>query len=93
MLHILRSTTRSTINVGQAIDQKSSCYTGVLLAPPDPATLGLVAGLPDDVVVHQVVGLLTSEVQFAEQHRGKLLWQKLMNKGELLVDEARTSVV
>jgi hypothetical protein len=82
-----------TINVGQPIDRKSSCYTGVLLAPPDPATLGLVAGLCDDVLVHQIVGLVPAEVRFAEEHGGKSLWQKLMNKGQLVVDDTRTSIV
>jgi hypothetical protein len=83
-----------TINVGQPIDQNSSCYTGILLASPEPATLGLVAGLSHDVLVHQVVGLLPTEVQFAEEHGGgKMLWQKLFNKGEQLLDEERQSIV
>ncbi len=85
-----------TISVGQPIDRDRSIYTGVLLAPPgpfDPATLGLVGGLSDNVLVHQVVGLLEDEVRYAEQHGGKVLWQCLVNNGEALLDQARRAGV
>ncbi len=83
-----------TINVGTPIDRMTSCFTGILLAPPDPATLGLVAGLPEEVLVHQVVGLLPAEVQFAESHGGgKTLWHELAKQGEHTLDLRRRSVV
>ena len=82
-----------TINVGQPVDRDSSCYTAILLRAPDPPSIGLVAGLSENVLVHRVVGIFLDEVQFAQEQSGKLLWQKLAQKGEFLLDEKRTSVV
>jgi hypothetical protein len=85
-----------TISVGQPIDRNCSCFTGILLAPPgplDPPTLGLVAGLAENVLVHQVVGLVPSELDYAERHNGKNLWNHLIGRGEALVDEVRATVV
>jgi hypothetical protein len=59
-----------TIDVGKAIDQINSCYTGILLAPPgpaDPPTVGLVGGTSENILVHQVVGLLSCEVSFSKR--------------------------
>jgi len=84
-----------TIDVGQPIDRGSSCYTGILLAPPgpcDPLTLGLVGGLSENVLVHQVVGLLPNEVRYAQQNGGRALWVRLARCGEAVLDEVRTSV-
>jgi hypothetical protein len=83
-----------TVNVGQSIDQKSSCYTGIMIAPPQPPTLGLVSSLQEKVLVHQLIGLLPSEVQFSEEHcGGKIFWQKLISDNEHLLDVARLPVV
>ena len=83
-----------TVNVGQSIDQKLSCFTGILIAPPQPSTLGLVSSLQEKVLVHPLIGLLPTEVQFSEEHcGGKMLWQKLIAQNELLLDVARTPVV
>jgi hypothetical protein len=82
-----------TINVVQPIDRQSSCFTGVLLAPAEPPTLGLVAGTPENILVHQIVGLLTAEVQLAETlGGGSMLWQRLLNAGEHMLDEERLPV-
>src|SRR5580704_9632420 len=67
-----------TINVRQPIDRHSSRFTAILLAAPgrsDPETVGLVDRMPEKVLVHQVVGILPSEADFAEQHGGKPLWE------------------
>jgi hypothetical protein len=82
-----------TIEVGQPIDRNSSGYTGILLAPPYPPTLGLVGSLSENVLVHKVVGLLPAEVQFAERHGGRVLLEKLTKYGELGLDESRVPVV
>lgn len=83
-----------TIDVGQSIDRKSSCFTGILIAQPEPSTLGLVSGIAENVLVHQLVGLLPSEVRFAEEHGdGMVLWQKLINESDHLLDVKRLSVV
>jgi hypothetical protein len=78
-----------TITVGQPIDQNRSCYTALLLAPPgpvDPPTLGLVGGLPDTILVHQLVGLRDPEIRYAQEHGGALLWQHLLLRGEPVLD-------
>jgi hypothetical protein len=85
-----------TINVGFPVDRDSSCYTGILIAPPNNTeipTIGLVGGIPFDILVHQVVGLLPKEIQFAEKYGGASLWQRLANKGALPIDCHRVSVV
>jgi len=83
-----------TVNVGQSIDQKLSCYTGILIAPPQPPTLGLVSSMQEKVLVHQLIGLLPTEVQFSEEHcGGKTLCQKLITETELLLDVARSPIV
>ncbi len=85
-----------TIDVGQAIDQAQSCYAGVLCAAPgpiDPPTIGLVGGLAQNVLVHQVVGLLPVEIQYAARHGGKVLWEHLVNMGKTLLDVKRKPVV
>jgi hypothetical protein len=81
-----------TIAVGQAIDRSQSPYTGVLFAPPgpiDPASLGVIGGLEENVLVHQLVGLLPAEVDYAEKHTGKTLWKRLVKFGEPLLDRIR----
>jgi hypothetical protein len=75
-----------TIEVGQPIDRNRSSYTGILLAPPDPPTLGLVAGISDNVLVHQVIGLFPNELEFAKREGGERLWDKVSPKGEFLLD-------
>jgi len=85
-----------TLGVGQPLDRASSPFTGILLAPPnpvDPETLGLVAGIADNVLVHRVVGILPDEIEFAEQHGGKALVERLANAGDLPLDIKRKSVV
>jgi hypothetical protein len=82
-----------TIDVGQPIDRRGSCYTGVLLAPPYPPTAGFVGGLDENVLVHQVVGLFPIEVNFAERYGGRLLWDKLSKYGDVFLDERRVPVV
>jgi hypothetical protein len=82
-----------SIDVGQPIDQNASCFTGILLGPPNPPSIGLVAGLRENVLVHRVIGILPDEIEFAKEHSGKMLWQKLAQHGELLLDEKRPSVL
>jgi hypothetical protein len=85
-----------TLNVGQPIDRASSPFTGILLAPPnpiDPETLGLVAGIAENVLVHRVIGILPSEIEFAEQNSGKVLFERLVKTGDLLLDVKRTAAV
>jgi hypothetical protein len=79
-----------TIDVGQPIDRRGSKLTGVLLAPPgvdDPETVGLVGGISGNVLVHQVVGILPEEAEFAKEHGGKRLWERLAKNGPLLLDD------
>ena len=84
-----------TIDVGGPIDQNTSCFTGILLAPPVPLSLGVVGGLVEKILVHQVVGLVQAEIDFAAGHEGAgaLIWKKLITKGELPLDEVRSSVI
>lgn len=82
-----------TIAVGQPIDRRNSRFTGILLAPPSLPTLGTVADLPYTVLVHEVVGILADELEFAIKHGGPALWEKLKEQGELYLDEDRPSVV
>jgi hypothetical protein len=79
-----------TINVGQPLDRRSSAFTAVLLAGPglvDPGTLGLVGGMSDNVLVHQVVGVFPAEAEYAEKHSGSSLWERLAKNGDLLLDD------
>ncbi len=85
-----------TIDFEQPIRCGRCSFVGILLAPPGPIdspTLGLVAGLPNDVLVHQVVGLLPSEMNFAKRHGGKRLWERLAVGGEPLLDGPRAPVI
>ncbi len=82
-----------TIAVGQPIDQGTSRFTGILLVEPSPPSLGLVGGIEETVLVHQVVGILADELAFAEKHGGLALWEKLKPQGDLYLDEDRASVV
>ena len=84
-----------TINVGQPIDCNQSPYEAILLAPPSPCdsvTLGTVGGVREDILVHQVVGVYESEVDYATRNGWKVLWQRLAARGELPLDGARSSV-
>lgn len=79
-----------TINIGQPIDRHHSRFTGIFLARPglsDPEAVGLVTAMPANVLVHQVVGILPSEAEFAEQQGGKALWERLVRNGDLLIDD------
>jgi hypothetical protein len=83
-----------TIDVGQPIDRDRSSYTSILLAPPGPfdaATVGLIGGLSENVLVHQVVGLVQKEIGLAQEHGGMALWQRIVKYGEALLDEGRIS--
>jgi hypothetical protein len=85
-----------TISVGQPIDRSRSGYTGVLLAPPDPydpPTIGLVSGLCESVLVHQVVGLFENEIRYAKEHGGKTLWRRIVAHGQPLLDLERKAVM
>jgi len=82
-----------TIAVGQPIDQRKSRFTGILFVQPSPPSLGLVGGTEENVLVHQVVGILADELAFAEKHGGPALWEKLKTQGDLYLDEDRPSVV
>jgi hypothetical protein len=84
-----------TIDVGQPIDRSESPYTGILLSAPsgDAQTLGLVGGLANDILVHQIVGLLPREVDFAAANGGRVLAKRLEAAGELLLDQGRQSVI
>jgi hypothetical protein len=81
-----------TIEVGQPLDRDSSSYTGVLLAPPGPldqSTLGVIGDLGEDVLVHQVVGLLGPELDYVREHSGKRFWEQLVKLGEPVLDRPR----
>jgi hypothetical protein len=83
-----------TIDALQPIDQGTSPYTGVLLAPPnpfDPETLGITGKRGDDVLVHRVVGLLPKELEYAAQGGARDLWRKLVEEGEPAIDRVRSS--
>jgi len=85
-----------TIDVGQPIDRANSSYTGLLLIRPgcvDPPTLGLLALGPSDVLVHQVVGLLPAEVEFASRNGAELLSKRLSEAGGFSLDRPRSPVV
>jgi hypothetical protein len=85
-----------TIAVGQPVDRNTSPFTGVLFVAPDPIdspTVGLVGGVPEKILVHRVVGLLPSELKFAEGHGGKELCVRLAHGEEPLIDEKRAPVV
>jgi hypothetical protein len=82
-----------TISVGRSIDSGSSCYTGILIAPPEIESLGLVAGLAVNVLVHEVVGLLPNEVKFVETNSGNVFWRSLSGHHDQLLDEMRPSVI
>jgi hypothetical protein len=85
-----------TIAVGQPVDGGTSPFTGILFAAPDPIdapTVGLVGGVTEKILVHRVVGLLPSELKFAEEHGGKELCTKLARGVEPLIDEMRAPVV
>lgn len=84
-----------TIEVGQPIDRKNSFYTGVLFAPPcvdNSSTLGLVGGASDDILVHQVIGLFPSELNYAKRFTGMELWARLEKLGKMNLDLSREKV-
>jgi len=85
-----------TIDVGQPLDRDSSPYRGVLLSGPrvaDCKTLGLIGGLSDNVLVHQVIGLLPDEVEYASSHGAGVVYQRLGGSGYDLLDVERDSVL
>lgn len=85
-----------TIGAGQPIDRDRSCFTAILLARPglcDPETVGLVNGISDNVLVHQIIGILPTEAEFAEQCGGNSLWEKLAKEGDPMLDRNRLPVV
>ena len=84
-----------TIDVGQPIDRSASPFTGVFLTAPGPfdaPTLGLIGGLPDKVLVHQVVGLFPAELLYASREGSAGLPTRLWQHGEPLLDELRDAV-
>ena len=84
-----------TINVGQPVDQVNSPYTAVLLTPPEPwdvATLGVVGALQNCVLLHRVVAILPSELEYSLQHGGEALWTRLAEGDEPCIDQHRTPV-
>ncbi len=81
-----------TIRSGQPIDQRSSPFMGVLFAPPPLATLCVIDHLPEEVLVHQVIGLLPGETAFAKEHGGKALWGHLGKQEHHYLDEVRAPV-
>jgi len=87
-----------TIPVGGPIDQDSSPFTAVLIAPPGPdeaETLGAILDVtPEPILVHQVVAITDSELNFAIEHGGERLWERLIDLGRpLLLDEMRPEAV
>lgn len=85
-----------SVNVGQPIDRRVSPYTGILLIPPGPhdaSNLGLVGGVVENILVHQVVGLLPSEVELAAQGNGKRLSDAIRAADELSLDAHRAKIV
>ena len=85
-----------TVEVGQPVDRRNSPYTGILLVPPgsmDPPTLGLVGGVPESVLVHQLLGLLPAELQYAKTNNGRVLWERIIRACEPMLDESRTPIM
>lgn len=85
-----------TVEVGQPLDRNVSPYTGVLLAAPgmhDSQTVGLIGGLSDKILVHQVIGLLPGEVQYASVHGASILYERAAAGGHDLLDVVRDSVL
>jgi hypothetical protein len=83
-----------TIDVGQPIDRASSDYTAVLLAPPgplDPSTVGIVGGARENILVHQVIGLLPGEAETVTSEGSKIFWERLAAGGEVVLDQRRRS--
>jgi hypothetical protein len=69
-----------------------------LIAPPDPPepeTIGAIAtSVTHIVIVHQVVGILGSEYDFAVAHGGAALWSLLARlPAAPLIDEKRLAAV
>lgn len=87
-----------TIPVSGPIDQDSSQFTAVLIAPPGPEeteTLGAILDVfPEPILVHQVVAITDRELSFAIEHGGEKLWKRLIDLGRpLLLDEIRPEAV
>ncbi len=73
-------------------------FGGILLAPPDPpdpATLGaFTCGDGATVLVHQVVLITPSEMEFAIASGGETLWKRLVKLDQpLLADRSRPAAV
>lgn len=82
-----------TIEVGQPIDRRKSCFTGILISPPgpiDPSSLGVIDGLENDVLVHQVVGLTPAEICYTQKYGGAKLWESIAQNGDPILDQSRS---
>ena len=82
-----------TIDVQGPIDQGVSPYTGIMLAPPGPfdsETLGLAGKPGEDVLIHQVVGLLPNELERAVRGGAKDVLKALLIQGEAAIDRVRS---
>lgn len=83
-----------TLPVGQPLDGVSSPFRGLLLLSADPeeeTTLGAIIGIyPEPILVHRVVGLYQSELDFAVQNGSDALSERLLGLGcPLLIDIER----
>jgi hypothetical protein len=85
-----------SIDVGQPIDRRASPYTGILLMAPgphDPPNLGLVGGVDESILVHQVVGLQSPEVEYAAGGNGRKLCDAIRAADELCLDVPRKEAI
>jgi hypothetical protein len=84
-----------TIDAQRPVDQGTSPYTGILLAPPGPSdrdTLGVTIVPQFEIIIHQIVGLFPEELEFAAQGGSGELWKRLRMNGEPTIDGLRSKV-
>jgi hypothetical protein len=85
-----------TVEVSHPIDHRISSFTGIMLVPPgpfDPLTIGIAGGVMENILIHQLAGLTPSEVQYARQNGGRLLWGHILKSGRPFLDQRRSSVI
>ncbi len=88
----------NTIPAVEPIHREKTSFTAFLIAEPwpeDAGTLGVISGVYSEYVfVHQVVAITQPEYEFALEHDGETLWNRLVRLDQpLLLDEARPDAV
>ena len=85
-----------TIDVGQPIDRDESKLTGLLITAPGPdecESLGVIAHNNENILVHEIIAVYPSELEFAKSHGGAALAKLIVSYGDCLIDGNRPSVV